>query len=61
MGIYAQVKDCEGNTIGLWQPLRQLFFLYNEMEAKRFSENCLVKAQGNRDLTPFFTPLARCA
>lgn len=23
MGIYAQVKDSEGNTIGLWQPLRQ--------------------------------------
>lgn len=22
MGIYAQVKDSEGNTIGLWQPLR---------------------------------------
>ena len=21
MGIYAQVKDCEGNIIGLWQPL----------------------------------------
>lgn len=21
MGIYAQVKDSEGNTIGLWQPL----------------------------------------
>ena len=21
MGIYAQVKDCEDNTIGLWQPL----------------------------------------
>lgn len=20
MGVYAQVKDCEGNTIGLWQP-----------------------------------------
>ena len=22
MGIYAQVKDSEGNVIGLWQPLR---------------------------------------
>ena len=22
MGIYAQVKDCEDNTIGLWQPLQ---------------------------------------
>jgi predicted enzyme related to lactoylglutathione lyase len=22
MGIYAQVRDCEKNTIGLWQPLR---------------------------------------
>lgn len=21
MGVYAQVKDCEGNVIGLWQPL----------------------------------------
>ena len=22
MGIYAQVKDSEGNIVGLWQPLR---------------------------------------
>lgn len=23
MGIYAQVKDCEDNIIGLWQPMKQ--------------------------------------